>query len=208
MVKTLHSAGIEVILDVVYNHTAEGNHFGPTLCFRGIDNASYYRLRARRSALLHGLHRLRQHAQHAASARPADDHGQPAVLDRGDARRRLPLRSRRGAGARAARGRPARRVLRHHSSGSGDLAGEAHRRALGSRRRRLPGRALPGRLDRVERPVSRRGPRLLERRGRPDRRGGVPRLAARATCTSTAAAARTRASISSPRTTGSRCATW
>ena len=46
MVKTLHSAGIEVILDVVYNHTAEGNELGPTLCFRGIDNASYYRLKA------------------------------------------------------------------------------------------------------------------------------------------------------------------
>jgi glycogen operon protein len=46
MVKALHSAGIEVILDVVYNHTAEGNHLGPTLCFRGIDNASYYRLTA------------------------------------------------------------------------------------------------------------------------------------------------------------------
>jgi isoamylase len=44
MVKTLHSAGIEVILDVVYNHTAEGNQLGPTLSFRGIDNASYYRL--------------------------------------------------------------------------------------------------------------------------------------------------------------------
>jgi len=44
MVKALHSAGLEVILDVVYNHTAEGNHLGPTLCFRGIDNASYYRL--------------------------------------------------------------------------------------------------------------------------------------------------------------------
>jgi glycogen operon protein len=44
MVKTLHSAGIEVILDVVYNHTAEGNHLGPTLSFRGIDNATYYRL--------------------------------------------------------------------------------------------------------------------------------------------------------------------
>jgi glycogen operon protein len=44
MVKTLHSAGIEVILDVVYNHTAEGNHLGPTLSLRGIDNASYYRL--------------------------------------------------------------------------------------------------------------------------------------------------------------------
>ncbi|MGH8609907.1 MAG: glycogen debranching protein GlgX, partial [Gammaproteobacteria bacterium] len=44
MVKTFHSAGIEVILDVVYNHTAEGNHLGPTLSFRGIDNATYYRL--------------------------------------------------------------------------------------------------------------------------------------------------------------------
>jgi glycogen operon protein len=44
MVKTLHQSGIEVILDVVYNHTAEGNQFGPTLAFRGIDNESYYRL--------------------------------------------------------------------------------------------------------------------------------------------------------------------
>ncbi|MET0577477.1 MAG: glycogen debranching protein GlgX, partial [Ilumatobacteraceae bacterium] len=44
MVKTLHASGIEVILDVVYNHTAEGNHLGPTLAFRGIDNAAYYRL--------------------------------------------------------------------------------------------------------------------------------------------------------------------
>jgi glycogen operon protein len=44
MVKTMHSAGIEVILDVVYNHTAEGSRLGPTLCFRGIDNAAYYRL--------------------------------------------------------------------------------------------------------------------------------------------------------------------
>ncbi len=44
MVKRLHEAGIEVLLDVVYNHTAEGNHLGPTLSFRGIDNKSYYRL--------------------------------------------------------------------------------------------------------------------------------------------------------------------
>ncbi|MDR3068053.1 MAG: glycogen debranching protein GlgX [Cellulomonas sp.] len=44
MVKALHSADIEVILDVVYNHTAEGSHLGPTLSFRGIDNANYYRL--------------------------------------------------------------------------------------------------------------------------------------------------------------------
>jgi isoamylase len=44
MVRTLHQAGIEVILDVVYNHTAEGNHLGPTLCFKGIDNRAYYRV--------------------------------------------------------------------------------------------------------------------------------------------------------------------
>jgi glycogen operon protein len=45
MVRTLHAAGIEVILDVVYNHTAEGNQLGPALSFRGIDNAAYYRLK-------------------------------------------------------------------------------------------------------------------------------------------------------------------
>ncbi len=44
MVRVLHEAGIEVIIDVVYNHTAEGNHLGPTLSFKGIDNAAYYRL--------------------------------------------------------------------------------------------------------------------------------------------------------------------
>ncbi len=44
MVRALHAAGLEVILDVVYNHTAEGNHLGPTLSLRGIDNATYYRL--------------------------------------------------------------------------------------------------------------------------------------------------------------------
>ena len=46
MVKALHRAGIEVILDVVYNHTAEGDENGPTICFRGIDHANYYRLRS------------------------------------------------------------------------------------------------------------------------------------------------------------------
>ena len=44
MVKALHAAGLEVILDVVYNHTAEGNHLGPTLSFKGLDNAAYYRV--------------------------------------------------------------------------------------------------------------------------------------------------------------------
>jgi len=45
-VRRLHAAGIEVILDVVYNHTAESDEHGPTLSFRGLDNASYYRLEA------------------------------------------------------------------------------------------------------------------------------------------------------------------
>src|ERR1700736_3013095 len=44
MVRNLHAAGLEVILDVVYNHTGEGNHLGPTVCFRGVDNPVYYRL--------------------------------------------------------------------------------------------------------------------------------------------------------------------
>ena len=44
MVKALHRAGIEVILDVVYNHTAEGNHLGPMLSFKGVDNLAYYRV--------------------------------------------------------------------------------------------------------------------------------------------------------------------
>ncbi len=49
MVRALHAAGLEVILDVVFNHTAEGSEWGPTLCFRGIDNAAYYRLAANRA---------------------------------------------------------------------------------------------------------------------------------------------------------------
>ena len=53
MVKALHLAGIEVILDVVYNHTAEGNENGPTLCFRGLDNAAYYRLDPRDPSRYH-----------------------------------------------------------------------------------------------------------------------------------------------------------
>ncbi len=63
MVKALHKAGIEVILDVVYNHTCEGNRMGPMLSLKGIDNTTYYRQVAERSALLHGLHRHRQHPQ-------------------------------------------------------------------------------------------------------------------------------------------------
>ena len=63
MVDALHGAGLEVILDVVFNHTAEANHLGPTLCFRGLDNPAYYHLVPGDPALLRGHHRLRQHRQ-------------------------------------------------------------------------------------------------------------------------------------------------
>ena len=102
MVKRFHRAGIEVILDVVYNHTAEGNHLGPTLSFRGIDNSAYYRLDPGGPPLLHRLHR------HAATRWTS---GIPArmqlVMDSlrywvdDHARGRVPLRPR--AGARAGR---------------------------------------------------------------------------------------------------------
>ena len=75
MVRNLHDAGIEVILDVVYNHTAEGNQLGPTVSFRGIDNASYYRLSPEDPRYYMDLHRLRQHAPHAEPARAAIHHG-------------------------------------------------------------------------------------------------------------------------------------
>ena len=81
MVRALHDAGIEVILDVVFNHTGEGDELGPTLSFRGIDNASYYRLEEDQAPLSR-LHRLRQHAQLRASARAADGHGLLALLGR------------------------------------------------------------------------------------------------------------------------------
>ena len=66
MVGALHDAGIEVILDVVYNHTAEGNQLGPTLCYRGIDNASYYCLLPDDPRYYDDFHRHRQCAEAGA----------------------------------------------------------------------------------------------------------------------------------------------
>ena len=103
LVKTLHAAGIEVILDVVYNHTAEGNHLGPTLCFPGHRQCRLLPAGGGQSPLLHGLHRLRQYPEHDASPGIATDHGQPALLGDRDARRWLSLRSGGGAGAGTAR---------------------------------------------------------------------------------------------------------
>ena len=152
--------------------------------------------RARRSAPLPGLHRLRQHAEHAAPARAPAHHGQPALLGRRHARRRLPLRSRQRAGARAVRSGQAGLVLRHHPAGPDPLAGEADRRAVGPRRGRVPGGQLPRRLDRVERALSRLGAPVLARRRRAGLPAGQPPGRAAATSTPRAAGARTRASTS------------
>ncbi len=117
MVKALHRAGIEVILDVVYNHTAEGTISGRCSAFRGIDNVSYYRLRDGQPALLHGLHRHRQQPEPGTPERAPADHGLAALLRRRLPRRRLPLRPRVRAGPGVPRGRPPLRLLRHHPSG-------------------------------------------------------------------------------------------
>ena len=117
----------------------------------------------RRPPPLRRLHRHRQQHEHAPPARAAADHGLPAVLGHRDARRRLPLRPRRHPRPRAPRRRQAVGVLRPHPAGPGRQPGEAHRRAVGRRRGRLPGRELPGAVVGVERQVPRRDPRLLAR---------------------------------------------
>jgi glycogen operon protein len=81
MVAKLHAAGIEVILDVVYNHTAESDELGPTLSWRGLDNASYYRPPAH-AWPLRKPHRLRQHARLAPAARDSAGAGFAAFLGR------------------------------------------------------------------------------------------------------------------------------
>ena len=117
MVKALHAAGLEVILDVVFNHTAEGGADGPTLCFRGLDDAAYYRLDepAATSTTPAAATRSTRDRPHGAAA----GDGRAAPLARGDARRRVPLRPRGRARARRQRVRPARRVPAGGRAGPG-----------------------------------------------------------------------------------------
>ena len=165
MVARFHDAGLEVILDVVYNHTAEGNERGATLSFRGIDNAHVLPPDARATALLHQRHGHRQHAESEPPARHSDGDRQPALLGAGDARRRFQIRSRHDPRARAERLRQSQRLPEGLLAGSGARRRQADRRAVGLRPRRLSGRRVPAGLGRVERPVSRHGARLLARRG-------------------------------------------
>lgn len=131
MVKAYHHAGMEVILDVVYNHTAEGNHMGPTLSFKGIDNASYYRLVEGDQQHYFDTTGTGQLAAHALAARAAVDYRFAALLGYRNARRRLPLRSGRHAGTPVPGGRQAVRVLRHRGAGPDHLAREADCRTVG-----------------------------------------------------------------------------
>ena len=174
MVKALHAAGIEVILDVVYNHTAEGNHLGPDAVVPGHRQPGVLPAGRRRQAVLLRHHRHRQQPQRAAPRVAAADHGLAALLGDRDARRRLPLRPGLRAGPGVPRGEPAGRVLRPGQPGPGGQPGEADRRAVGRRRRRLPGRRVPAAVDRVERQVPRLGTRLLARRAGQPRRVRLP----------------------------------
>ena len=145
MVKALHRAGIEVILDVVYNHSAEGNQHGPTLSFRGLDNPAYYRLTpgAPRTYVDVAGTGNTLNLDHPQTLGAGD--GLFALLGAGNARRRLPLRP--GVGAGAVRGDvlAQRSLLYGGAPGPRPGPGEAHRRALGLGPRRLPvGKLSPG----------------------------------------------------------------
>ena len=151
MVRSFHEAGIEVILDVVYNHTAEGNHLGPTINFRGIDNAAYYRL-------LDGDLKLYKdftgtgnslNARHPHTLQLIMDSLRYWVLDMHVDGFRFDL-----ASTLAREFYDVDRligVLRSGAAGSGGQPGQADRRTVGHRRGRLPGRQLPRFVDRVER---------------------------------------------------------
>ena len=93
MVKALHRAGIEVILDVVYNHTAEGNQLGPMLSFKGVDNATYYRLVPDDPRCYMDFTGTGNSPERRAPERAAADHGLAALLGHRLPRRRVPLRS-------------------------------------------------------------------------------------------------------------------
>ena len=169
-VQQMHDADIEVILDVVFNHTAEGNRFGPTLSFRGIDNRSYYHLVEGEERFCNDFHGDRKRASAQAPLCAAHGHGQPCATG---------CRRWGSTDSASTSRRPLARVdgvYDEHASFLDAIAqdpvlsrGQADRRTVGYRRRRLSGRQLPARLGRMERPVPRYGAPVLEGRRRPGR---------------------------------------
>ena len=208
MVKAFHRVGIEVILDVVYNHTGEGSELGPTLCFRGIDNAAYYRLdpaNHRRYIDFTGCGNTFNVAHPRALQLVLDSlrywvsemHVDGFRFDLATALARDPVDF--DGQARFFAMVQQDPVLARR---------EADRRALGPRDRRLSARRLSAGLGGVERALSRLRAPLLARRRRSGAGARVAAVAARATSFRAAIAARTPASTSSPVTTASRSPIW
>ena len=207
MVKALHAAGIEVILDVVYNHTAEGNHLGPTLSLRGIDNPAYYRLIDDDPRLYLDF------TGTGNSLNMRHPHVLQLIMDS----LRYWVTEMHVDGFRFDLASTLARELYavDRLSAFFDLiqqdpvvsTGEADRRAVGRRRGRLPGRQLPAAVVGVERPLPRHRPRLLARRAGDARRVRAPASPAAPTSTRTTPAGRRRRSTSSPPTTASRSPT-
>ena len=184
MVDTLHGAGLEVILDVVFNHTAEGNHLGPTLCHRGLHNPAYYRLEPddpRYYVDTTGTGNS-LNADNPVSLRLIMDSLRYWLTEM--QRRRVPLRPGADAGPRGRRLRPDGGVLRPRRAGPGRLPAKliAEPWDVGQARQLRP-RPVPAAVERVERPVPRHDARLLARPRRPDRRVRHPAVADRPTCT-------------------------
>ncbi len=206
MIARLHDGGLEVILDVVYNHTAEGNELRPDAVLQGHRQQVLLPAAARQAALLHQRHRHRKHAQSQPSARHPDGGGQPALLGERDARRRLPLRSRHDPRPRARRLQDRERLSESGRAGSAAGGGQADRRALGLRSGRLSGRRLSARAGPNGTTPS-ATPRATSGGARRARRRLRRGFARRPTSSIFAAENLGRASISSSPTTASRCAT-
>ena len=162
MVRTLHRAGLEVILDVVYNHTGEGNQLGPTLSLRGIDNSVYYRLMPDQpqyhldyTGTGNSLNILHPRAMGLVT-----DSLRYWVTDMHVDGFRFDLAP---VLVARLRGRATECVLRDHPAGPGSLEGEAHRRAVGRQPRRLPVGTIPHRVVGMERRLPRLRPPILAR---------------------------------------------
>jgi glycogen operon protein len=163
MVARFHHAGLEVILDVVYNHTAEGNELGPTLSFKGIDNASYYRLLP---------DQLRYYINDTGTGNTVNL-SHPRVIQMVTDSLRYWVNEVHVDGfrfdlgtilAREPGGFDSQSGFQGLRPGPGAVDGEAHRRALGYRSGRLSGRRLSAGLVRMERPIPRHRAVILEER--------------------------------------------
>ena len=159
MVRTLHRAGLEVILDVVFNHTGEGNHLGPTLSLRGVDNSLYYRLKPENP---------RYYLDYTGTGNSLNilhlglvtDSLRYWVTDMHVDGFRFDLAPVLARGYEAGH---AERLFRDHPAGPRALEGQAHRRTVGRQPGRLPARPLPAGLVGVERGLSRLRAALLAR---------------------------------------------